>query len=125
MHMIGDSLEDDFERATALRDAGDLVGARTILQQLGDRHPSAFGVWLVLGGVQMAQSDYEAAEKSLAIAITLRPRSELASLAMFHTLKHLHRVNDAFAEMRRFLAIRPESREYELLRLEMDETSPV
>jgi predicted Zn-dependent protease len=125
MDMTSDSLESEFERATALRDAGDLAGARSILEQLGERHPAVFGIWLILGGVQMAQSDYEAAERSLSIAITLRPRSELASLAMFHTLKHLNRVNDAFGEMRRFLAIRPESREYELLRLELDETPQV
>ena len=69
----------------------------------------------------MALSDYEAAERSLLVATSLRPRSELASLSLFHTLKHLDRMNDAFGEMRRFLAIRPESHEYDLLRQELDE----
>jgi Tfp pilus assembly protein PilF len=71
----------------------------------------------------MSQFDYQSAEKSLSIAITIRPASELASLSLFHTLKHLDRINDAFAEMRRFLALRPESHEYQLLLEELDEHS--
>lgn len=114
-------LEKDFQRATSLRDDGDLVAARAVLKQLSDEYPSSFVVWLVLGGVQMSQPDYAAAEESLSVAIALQPRSEVASLAMFHTLKHLKRMNDAFAEMRRFLALRPESREYEMLREELGE----
>lgn len=118
--MTGSSLELEFTRATSLRDAGDLAGARAILERLADRSPSTFGVWLVLGGIQLVQTDYEAAEGSLLIATSLRPRSELASLTLFHTLKHLNRTNDAFGEMRRFLGIRPESHEYDLLRRELD-----
>ncbi len=112
--------ETEFEVATSLRDAGDLAGAIAILERLSQRYPSEFGVWLTLGGVQMSLTDYAAAETSFSIAIDLRPRSELASLAMFHTLKHLRRVDDAFAEMRRFLALRPEAPGYELLLSEMD-----
>lgn len=114
-------LEEEFRTATTLRDAGDLNGAQALLERLAAENPTVFGVWLALGGVQMSRSDYEAAERSFAIAIDLRPRSELASLSMFHTLKHLRRMNDAFAEMRRLLALRPESREYELLREELEE----
>ena len=119
--MRNDDLEGEFEKATNLRDAGDLVGARKILKNLSERFPAVFGVWLVLGGVQFSLANYAEAEKSFSVAIALRPYSELASLAMFHTLKHLGRVNDAFAEMRRFLALRPESREYELLRSELED----
>lgn len=116
-----EKLKAAFLQATMLRDNGDLSSARAILEDLSAEHPEEFGVWLVLGGLQMSQSDYDAAEKSLSVAVALRPRSELASLTMFHTLKHLGRINAAFAEMRRFLALRPESREYELLRQELDE----
>lgn len=119
--MTRDELNTKFVRATTLRDAGDFAAARSLLERLGEMHPVEFGIWLVLAGVQMSQSDYEAAEKSASVAVALRPRSELASLTMFHTLKHLGRVNDAFAEMRRFLALRPESREYDVLRQELSE----
>jgi predicted Zn-dependent protease len=119
--MTDSSLDVELQRATSLRDAGDLAGARAILERLAGQEPSMFGIWLVLGGVQMVQADSEAAERSLLIATSLRPRSELASLTLFHTLKHLDRVNDAFGEMRRFLALRPESHEYDLLRQELDE----
>jgi predicted Zn-dependent protease len=118
-------LDTEFQRATLLRDSGDLPGARALLERLSKSHSTVFGIWLVLGGVQMSESDYQEAEKSLSVATALRPRSELASLSLFHTLKHLDRLNEAYAEMRRFLALRPESHEYDLLRQELqgDETT--
>jgi predicted Zn-dependent protease len=121
IEMVDKEVETEFRIATSLRDDGDLSGARAALEHLSALNPSVFGIWLTLGGIQLSQFDYEATERSLSIAVVLRPASELASLSLFHTLKHLDRTNDAFAEMRRFLAIRPESREYELLRQELDE----
>jgi len=118
--MTDQPIDAEFRQATSLRDAGDLDAARALLEDLSRRHPATFGTWLVLGGVQMSQADYVAAEKSFTIAVSLRPRSELASLSMFHTLTHLGRASDAFAEMRRFLTLRPESHEYQLLRSELD-----
>lgn len=109
----------EFQRATALRDDWQFEAARELLERLSAEHPESFGVWLVLGGVQFEQKDYPAAEISFSIAANLAPRSELASLSLFHTLRDLGRVDEAFAEMRRFLALRPESIEYELLRKEL------
>jgi predicted Zn-dependent protease len=105
--------------------AEDLPGARAFLKRLSKSHPTVFGIWLILGGVQMSQSDDQEAEKSLSVATAIRPRLELASLSLFHTLKHLGRLNDAYAAMRRFPALRPESHEYDLLRQELqgDETT--
>jgi Tfp pilus assembly protein PilF len=119
--MIDKVRDEAFATATALRDAGDLLGARAILEPLAAVHSSVFGIWLTLGGVQMSQCDYIAAEKSFYVAIALRPTSELASLSLFHTLKHLGLVGEAFEEMRRFLMLRPESHEYHLLCEEIDE----
>ena len=116
-------LEADFERATSLRDGGDLAQARAILERLASEGPDRFVVWLVLGGVQMDQEDYPGAERSFSMVTALRPRSEIASIALFHTLRHLGRTNDAFAEMRRFLALRPESHEYDILRRELEEAA--
>jgi predicted Zn-dependent protease len=115
-----DDISVEFAIAIARRDAGDLPGSREVLKDLAALHPTEFGVWLILGSIQMFQEDYEAAEESFTIAVGLGPRSERASLALFHTLKHLGRVGEAFEEMRRFLALRPESHEYYLLREEMD-----
>ena len=114
-------LESQFEDATALRDVGDLSGAKQVLERLAREHPEAFPVWLVLGGIEMKLKDYEAAEKAFATATALKPRSESASVGLFLALARLRRDPDAFAEMRRFLALRPESHEYELIRAEMDE----
>lgn len=118
--MFDQEIENEFRRATALRDAGELTSARELLEKLAARDATIFGVWLTLGGIQMTQADYEAAERSFSVALDLRPASELASLALFHSLKRLGRTNDAFAEMRRFLALRPESHEYELLKKELE-----
>ena len=114
-------LEAEFQRAIDRRDLHDFAGAREILEELAEEHPGIFGIWLVLGGVQVEQLDYEAAEESFSMATLLGPHSELASLALFHTLNHLGRANDAYAEMRRFLALHPESHDYDLLRQEIDE----
>ncbi|HEV7921582.1 MAG TPA: tetratricopeptide repeat protein [Thermoanaerobaculia bacterium] len=119
--MIEPELDSQFQDATSLRDAGDLPGAKKILDRLSVEYPQRFGVWLVLGGVEMDLKDYEAAERALTTATALAPQSEIASLALFLTLKDLGRINEAFTEMRRFLALRPESRQYELLREELDE----
>lgn len=63
-------LDADFEKATSLRDCGDLAQARAILERLAGNRPDLSGVWLVLGGVQMDQEDYEGAD-----AATPPPRS--------------------------------------------------
>lgn len=117
--MSQERLEAEFQRATSLRDRGRLAEARTVLEHLAIEHPREFAVWLVLGGVQWSLEDLRAAEQSFSIATHMRPRSELASLSLFHVLKDLGRIDEAFGEMRRFLALRPESREYELLREEI------
>ena len=47
-------------------------------------------------------------------AVELSPRSELASVGLFHSLWDLGKVNQAFAEMRRFLRL-SDSPEYSKL----------
>jgi predicted Zn-dependent protease len=122
--LISDTeLELQFEEATSLRDAGDLRGARTILQRLAAERPDAFPVFLVLGGIEMDLNDYPAAEKAFAAAIALKPRSEVASTAMFFTLGHLGREDEAFAEMHRFLALRPNSKQYKAILDELAESA--
>lgn len=45
-------------------------------------------------------------------SVTLSPRSERASLIHFHVLHRAGLINDAMAEMRRFLKLKPESEGY-------------
>ena len=115
-----DELQRRFQQATDLRDARDMDRARYVLEDLARAHPDVFGVWLVLGGVQREQRDYVSAEASLLIATQLRPTSELASLALFHTFRRVGKMDGAFGEMRRFLTLRPESFEYSRLLAEMN-----
>jgi tetratricopeptide (TPR) repeat protein len=116
-------LELQFEEATSLRKAGDFRGAKRILERLARERPDAFPVFLILGDVETDLENYEAAEKAFATAIALKPRSELASTAMFFALGRLGRDDDAFAEMHRFLALRPNSKQYKAILDELEESA--
>ncbi|HKO56694.1 MAG TPA: tetratricopeptide repeat protein [Thermoanaerobaculia bacterium] len=118
------NLESEFQAATALRDAGDVHSAKALLERLGREHPDAFPVWLVLGAIEKNLEDYEAAERAFAKAIALNPRSELASVGLFFALAHQRRDDEAFAEARRFLTLRPDSKEYKMILDEIDESLP-
>lgn len=118
-----DDLESEFRAATALRNAGDLRGAKELLERLAREHPDAFPVFLVLGGIEMNLKDYEAAERAFSAAVALKPRSELASTGLFFTLAHQRRDDDAYAEMRRFLTLRPDSHEYKAILDELEESA--
>jgi hypothetical protein len=74
-----------------------------------------------LGGIEKDLEDYAAAERAFARAIELQPHSELASRGMFFTLARQKRDDDAFAEMRRFLTLHPDSEEYKLILKELEE----
>lgn len=58
------------------------------------------------------------AERLLSEAMVLRPRSEIASVALLHALVDLGRRGDAFAEAKRFLVLR-DSEEYSRMLREM------
>jgi len=48
----------------------------------------------------------------------------MASVSLFFALARLNREDDAFAEARRFLTLRPDSQEYKRILVEMDEKTP-
>ena len=87
-------LELQFQEATSFRDAGDFRAAKAILRHLARERPDA----------------------------ALKPRSEIASTAMFFTLANMGRDDEALAEMYRFLALRP-SKEYAAILDEIAESA--
>ncbi len=68
-----------------------------------------------MGFVLRKTGDLDRAEHHFRKAIALRPRNELASLGLFHTLAALGRWNDGLAEIVRFVKLRDSAEYRELL----------
>lgn len=81
-------------------------------------HPKDPRVLGVVAGVLWRTGRFEEAAELFARTTTISPRSELASVGLFHSLWSLKRVEEARAEATRFLS-NGSSREYELLLDEM------
>jgi predicted Zn-dependent protease len=91
-----------------------LQQARQILLPLSYQHPHSAAVHGLLGSTYFELGDMTNAAAAFAQVIRLNPKSELASLGLFHSLWAQKRRHQAFAEMQRFLSIAP-SQEYAAL----------
>lgn len=113
-------IEEPFNRALALRDQGDLQGAIQILSGIAESYPSFAGVFGVTGAIYKKIGDLENARKCFERTVELAPKSELASLNLFHTLHRLGNKARAYSEMNRFLSLR-KSEEYDRLKMALQE----
>lgn len=113
------NIEGPFNHALALRDQGDYEGAIQILSGIAERYPFA-AVFGVTGAIYKKIGDLENARKCFERAVELAPKSELASLNLFHTLHRLGNKARAYSEMDRFLSLR-KSEEYDRLKMELRE----
>jgi predicted Zn-dependent protease len=95
----------EFQRALSLRNGGQLERAREAFQVLRSVRPEEPTAAVVLGGILLDLGLHDAAFDSFRDATRLRPRSELASLGVFHSLWDARRTIEALAEMRRFLTV--------------------
>lgn len=100
-----------FDEAMRLRDAGDYVQASQLLQRLISRLAPADDRLLVhshmqLGHIANMQGRHVDAETFFRAAATASPRTELASLGLFHSLLRLQRRKEALEEAFRFLSQR-------------------
>jgi predicted Zn-dependent protease len=115
-------IESDFElkfnRAIKLRDSGALEEAYNVLLELDREKPSDFPVLLIMGHVCWELERLDEASQLFKSATILAPKSELASLGLFHMLFKSGKTDDAFEEMKRFVSI-SYSEEYERLLEEM------
>lgn len=120
MNMQGEA-ERLFNEAIQLRDLGEYDKAITNLIEVQNEGTVSDAATLgVLGHIYFLKEDWPEALKCFVKLVTLSPRSELASLNLFHTFIHLERVDEAFDEARRFLSVR-DSEEYRLLFNEINE----
>lgn len=106
-------IEVPFNRALELRTEGKLGEAISILAKLAETHPIA-AVFGVMGDIHRQAGDIHNAIACFKQAVSLSPRSELASLNLFHSLLENRSVDDAITEMKRYLSV-SRSEEYNRL----------
>jgi predicted Zn-dependent protease len=94
-----------FDCAVKLKDEGDFTGAQRILEQLVAAEPTSAGLHWFLGHLYWEQNLLDQAAQTFRRATELNPRSERASLGLFHSLWERGRQEEALEEMGRFLKI--------------------
>lgn len=99
------------DRAIKLNRQGQWKQAVQSLQRILHQHPNSAAAWGYLAAVYFEHDDMKRAADNFRRATELNPRSEKASLGLFHSLWSLELATEAVAEMRRFLSI-TESVEY-------------
>jgi tetratricopeptide (TPR) repeat protein len=101
-----------FKEAVKLRDSGKPEAAIDKLSEiLNENRKSNAAVLGIMGNIYWNLKDFSNAFECYQKAVKLSPKSELASLGLFHTLWDMGRERDAFEEAKRFLSLR-ESEEY-------------
>ena len=106
-----DELNATFNDAVKLKEKRDFASARELLLQLHQDDPDSPTILAVLGDVCWELNHLDEAIFFFQKATVLRPSSEPVSLGLFHFLWESNRQDDAFEEMKRFLA-NNESEEY-------------
>lgn len=109
---VYDKIKDRFNNAIKLRDEGRIDEALRILNAINVEYPNQASILGVIGGIYFGIGDLEAARTLLERVVSMSPRSELASLGLFHSLWELGRHEEALSEMKRFLAF-ADSDEYQ------------
>src|SRR2546423_13344136 len=106
-------IEPRFNRALEIWRGGDGRIAVEILEQLALEYPNRPFILGVLGNIYRGLGDYERAADYFRRTTLLSPKSELASLGLFQSLRDAERQDEAIAEMERFLCV-AQSEIYEL-----------
>jgi len=99
-------------RAIRHRDKSEYDDAIRILRALAKVKPESASVQGLLGDVYWRLGRFKQAVQSFKRATELAPKSELASLGLFHILWESGKIERAKAEMKRYMAV-GNSREYD------------
>lgn len=113
--------EEAFRRALELNNGELYEESLPLLESLARLYPANGKVQETLAAVYYLLKRYPDAEQMFQRVVKTRPRSERASIALFHTLMHLERDDEAFDEARRFVLAGGKSEEYKRLFKEMVE----
>jgi tetratricopeptide (TPR) repeat protein len=107
MRTEADIAADALQRAQALAQAGDLAGAAELCRFVLERIPAHFYALFLLGTIESQRARFAEAEKFLAQAVRLNPRSPEALTLLGDTLSELKRHGEAIAALDRALAHQP------------------
>ena len=113
-------LEQRFNEAVTLRLDGKLQESLQQFQQLANEYPHFASTFGMMGDIFWELGKLEEAINCFRIVVQLTPQSELGSLGLFHVLLEAKYVNEAFAEMKRFLSL-ADSKEYRTFLHELKE----
>ena len=113
---ITDEFRLKFDKACRLQTEGATDSALNILfeLELSDSGPMAPVIGMIGQLLYYKKNDPEKALDYLFRSSKMSPKSERTSLALFHALFDLNRIDEAFDEMRRFMSL-SDSREYRTL----------
>jgi tetratricopeptide (TPR) repeat protein len=107
-------IEPIFNKALEFWRGGDGRTAASMLERLALEYPNRPFILGMLGAIYRSLEEYERAVEYYSRTTALSPKSELASLGLFHSLWRVGRHEEAMAEMTRFTSVAP-SKEYDLL----------
>ena len=104
--------EAKFNEALKLRDKSEYNKAIRLLKDLLKENPDAPEIYGVLGGIYFNIDKYNEAFHYMKKTTILSPKSELASLGVFHSLWELGKKKEALEEMDRILELKPDSENF-------------
>jgi tetratricopeptide (TPR) repeat protein len=97
--------EKNFEVFFRLKEARQFQKSLSILALLKSKHPNSSVIFGLFASVYYELKDYKKSGKNFKKTLSIKPKSELASLGLFHCLMHQGRSRMALKEIHRFLAI--------------------
>jgi tetratricopeptide (TPR) repeat protein len=112
--------QQQFEEALSLKSQQRYAEAQTFLEQLATRLPNSAALYAVLGDVYWEEGLLDKAVEAFHTATFLSPKSETASLGLFHCLWEKGERDAALLEAKRFLES-TESEDYRTILLEVEE----
>ena len=79
----------------------------------------------MIGAIYFSLEDWSNSLLYYEQTVKLSPKSELASTALFHSLRHHARFDEAFEEAKRLIKLNGYSEEYALIMKELEEDKTV
>ena len=110
-----------FGKAIPFRDKGQIQKAIEVLKNIIQQSPDYSLAYVILGGIYFDSDNYSDAIPYFEKAVKLTPKTELASIGLFHCLWSLGRNKEALKEARRYLDVGKPAKHYSSLLKEMRE----
>lgn len=110
-----DDIEERLQQARTLFESGNSDAARLCLLEVLNQVPDNSTALLMLGGAYFYEKKYAEAEMVYERLLQSEPGSGLLSIALFNSLWHQGRYEDAANEIRRFISVADKEQERETL----------